>query len=130
MILVDTSVWINFFGGKRTPSTDALIKAIEESADLCICGLIMTEILQGIRSDSEFEKTKEILSKLLFLPITKEMFVKAASLYRTIRKKGQTIRSPIDCIIAEVCLEHEIHLLHEDKDFTIIARHSPLQIVK
>lgn len=130
MILVDTSVYIDFFAGKKTRTTDILIRSIDEAADLCTCGLIMTEILQGIRNDKEYDRIKRILSDLIYLPITKEMFVHASSMYRTIRKSGRTIRSPIDCIIASVCLEHEIELLHNDKDFNIISQFTSLRVLK
>jgi predicted nucleic acid-binding protein len=130
MILVDTSVWINFFAGKHSPPTDALTKAIEDSVDVCICGLVITEILQGIRSDKEFDRTKNLLSGLIYLPITKQMFIQASSIYRKIRKNGKTIRSPIDCIIASLCIEHEVPLLHDDRDFSTIAEYTSLQIAK
>jgi predicted nucleic acid-binding protein len=89
----------------------------------------MTEILQGIRSDKEYDRIKNILSGLLYLPITKNIFIHASSIYRTIRKHGKTIRSPIDCIIAAICIEHEIELLHNDKDFSIIAQYTSLRIL-
>ncbi len=130
MILVDTSVFIDFFAGKNSTTSELLNRSIENSDDLCTCGLIITEILQGIRSDKEYDGIKNILSGLLYLPITKNMFIHASSMYRTIRKHGKTIRSPIDCIIAAVCLEHEVDLLHNDKDFDTIAQYTPLRITK
>jgi predicted nucleic acid-binding protein len=129
MVIVDTSVWIDFFAGKHTKITDNLFKFIEDSEDICTCGLIITEVLQGIRSDKEYDRVKNILSGLIYLPITKAMFIHAASIYRLIRKSGKTIRSPIDCIIGAICLEHEVILLQNDKDFNIIAQHSSLRIV-
>lgn len=129
MILVDTSVFIDFFNGKRSKQSEMLVESVENSEDICTCGLIITEILQGIRSDKEYDGIKNILSGLLYLPVTKNMFIRAASLYRTIRKDGKTIRSPIDCILASLCLEHEVDLLHNDKDFSIIAQYTPLRIL-
>jgi len=128
MVIVDTSVWIDFFAGKHTKNTDHLRKIIEDSEDICICGLIMTEILQGFRSEKEFEKVKIILSGLLYLPITKDLFISAASVFRKIRKNGETIRSPIDCIIAAICIEHEVNILHNDKDYDVIAKYTSLKI--
>ena len=128
MVIVDTSVWIDFFAGKHTKNTDYLFKIIEDSDDICICGLIMTEVLQGFKSEKEYEKVKNILSGLIYLPITKNMFVSAAIIYRTIRKKGKTLRSPIDCIIAAMCVEHEVHILHNDKDYSVIAEYTSLKI--
>jgi predicted nucleic acid-binding protein len=130
MILVDTSVWINYFAGKHSQPTDALIKAIKDSDDLCTCGLIMTEVLQGIRSDKEYDRIKFLLSQLIYLPAAKQMFIRASAIYRMIRKNGQTIRSPIDCIIASICIEHKASILHDDKDYSVIAQHTSLQIIE
>ena len=129
MILVDTSVFIDLFAGKHSKLTDILFKSIDNSDDICTCGLIITEILQGIRSDKEYDRIKNILSGLIYLPITKNMFIHASSIYRTIRKNGKTIRGPTDCIIASICLEHEVDLLHNDKDFNTIAQYTSLRIV-
>jgi hypothetical protein len=129
VILVDTSVFIDFFNGKNSKLSELLIKSIETSEDICTCGLIMTEILQGIRSDKEYDRIRNILSGLLYLPITKNIFIHASSIYRDIRKHGKTIRSPIDCIIAAICIEHEIELLHNDKDFDNIAQYTSLRVM-
>ena len=130
MTLVDTSVWINYFHGKRCSQSDLLTALVSENKDICICGLILTEILQGIKSDSEFDNVNKLLSELIYLPITKHSFIQAATIYRSIRKHGQTIRSPIDCIISSICIEHEVPILHDDRDFEIIAKHSKLKIAK
>ena len=127
MIIVDTSVWIDFFAGKHTKNTDFLQTIIGESEDICICGLIMTEVLQGFKIEKEYEKVKNIFSGLIYLPITKNMFVSAASIYRTIRKHGETVRSPIDCIISAICIEHEVKILHKDKDYDVIAKYTSLK---
>lgn len=129
MILVDSSVWIDFFAGKIGPGSDLVRKAIENKEDICVCGVIMTEVLQGIRSDKEFKRVDEILSDLVYLPITKDIFIKAAKIYRMLRKQGKTVRSPVDCMIASVCLEHDVRLLHHDRDFEVIGAFFPLQIV-
>jgi predicted nucleic acid-binding protein len=130
MILVDTSVWIDFFHGKRNEPSEILFKAIDNSEDICTSGIIMTEILQGIRMDKEYDRTKNILLDLIYLPVTKTMFIHAASIYRSLRKQGKTVRSPIDCIIAAICLEHAVKLLHNDRDFNLIALVTPLQFAE
>jgi predicted nucleic acid-binding protein len=130
MILVDSSVWIDLFAGKHTKATNYVISAINETQDLCICGPIITEVLQGIRSDKEYEKVKSILSELIYLPISKSTFFRSASIYRSIRKNGKTIHSPIDCIIASICLEHEVKLLHNDKDFIVISQYTSLELAE
>jgi predicted nucleic acid-binding protein len=130
LILVDTTVWIDYFAGKKTSQAEILTKAIQNSDDICVCGLVLTETLQGIRHDNKFNEVKAILENLIYLPITKEIFIKSASVYRSIRKHGKTIRSPIDCMIASICIEHEVHLLHNDKDYNVIAQYTNLRIQK
>ena len=127
VILVDTSVWIDFFAGKKSAQTGLLISSIEDSVDICTCGPVITEVLQGVRSNAEYNRIHTILDDLIFFPAAKSVFVKAAIIYRTIRQNGKTIRSPIDCVIASICLEHEAAILHNDKDFDVIARYFPLK---
>jgi hypothetical protein len=107
----------------------SLQELIESEEDLSFCGVILAEVLQGIRSDVEFVKTKEYLNDLIFLPMRHATFVQAAEIYRYLRKKGVTIRKPVDCMIASVAIEYNIHLLHNDRDFNNIAKHSKLRIL-
>ncbi len=129
MILVDTTVWIDLFSGRETPHVTKLETLIADQEDLCTCGIIMTEVLQGIRSDQEYHKTLSILSDLLYLPMDQSAFIQASNIYRNLRKKGITIRKTIDCMIAAVCLDHESQLLHNDRDFDFIAKSFPLQMI-
>ena len=128
MVLVDTTVWIDFFFGRNEPHVLMLQELIENEADLSLCGVILAEILQGIRSDTDFVKTKEYLNDLIFLPMRQATFLRSAEIYRSLRKQGITIRKPIDCMIASVAIEYDIHLLHNDRDFDHIAEHSKLRI--
>ena len=129
MILVDTSVWIDIFSGHNTAHVVMLESLIESREDICLCGFVLTEILQGIRNDKEFKETESVLSDLIFLPMTYETFLLAASIYRTLRVKGATIRNSVDCMIAAVCIENNVRLLHNDRDFDQIAEHFDLHIV-
>ena len=128
MILIDTSVWIDFLTDREIPNTDAVENLVSEREDICICGVVLSEVLQGIRKDKEYKKTKTILSELLFLPMTKETFYLSADIYRTCRSRGITIRNSIDCMIAATCIQHEARLLHNDKDFDLIASQFDLSI--
>ncbi len=128
MVLVDTSVWIDLFAGRNESHVMSLQELIESEEDLSLCGVILAEVLLGIRSDADFTKTKEYLGDLIFLPMRQASFVKAAELYRSLRKKGVSIRKPVDCMIASVAIEYNIQLLHNDRDFNHIARHSKLRI--
>jgi hypothetical protein len=128
MVLVDTTVWIDFFTGRNEPHAAMLQELIENEEDLSICGVILTEVLQGIRSDADFAKTKEYLNDLIFLPMRQTTFLRAAEIYRSLRKKGISIRKPVDCMIASVAMEYDIDLLHNDRDFDSIANHSKLRV--
>ena len=129
VILVDTSVWIDLFAGRDLPHVRKLESAIAADEELCICGVIMTEVLQGIRDDKNFSSTLRILQDLIYLPETIDTFVRAAKIYRTLRKQGKTIRNPVDCIISSVCLQHGAFILHNDRDFDHIAEAFDLQKV-
>ncbi len=128
MMLIDTTVWVDLFGGLGASQVAILESLIEEREDLCLCGVILTEVLQGIRDDREYKKTKSILSDLIFFPMTYETFLMAANIYRTLRARGITIRKSIDCMIAAVCIENNVRLLHNDRDFDLIAQHFDLQV--
>ncbi len=130
MILVDTSVWIDFFTGRDLPHVVRLEHLILDNEDLALCGIILTEILQGIGDDTMYRRVRRDLSPLIMLPMPETVFVRAADIYRKLRKQGVTIRKTNDCIIAATALEHHCSLLHNDKDFAPIAKHFPLKIVK
>ena len=129
MILVDTSVWIDFFAGRDLPHVAVLEQLILDNEDLALCGIILTEILQGIADNPIQRRVRRYLSPLVMLPMPEAVFVRAADIYRQMRKKGITIRKTNDCIIAATALEHECQLLHNDRDFASIARFFPLMVL-
>lgn len=128
MILVDTTVWIDLFRNRETREVVTLTALLEEGEDICTCGVIVTEVLQGIRDDREHARTRRALEVLISLPMTHETFVRAAEIYRDLRKRGLTIRNSIDCMIAAVAIEHDVALLHNDKDYSTIATLGALKI--
>ena len=130
MVLVDTTVWIDFFAARSSSHVAALENLIINRKDICICGIVLTEVLQGIRKDSEFKKTKDLFNNLLFLPMPYPVFLNAAEIYRRLRRKGITIRKSVDCMIASVAIENDIPLLHNDKDFKSIEEHCGLKCYK
>jgi predicted nucleic acid-binding protein len=130
VILVDTSVWINFFAGRDLPHVAALEHFIVENEDLALCGIILTEILQGIADDKAHRRVRSDLKPLIMLPMPETVFLRAADIYRKLRKAGITIRKSNDCIIAATALEHHCRLLHNDKDFLPIAEYLSLKVVK
>lgn len=117
MILVDTTVWIDFLNNNSTTQVVKLEHSIKNNEDICICGVILTEILQGIRAKNQYLKTKSYLENLIFLPMSYSTFIKSADIFRYLRKRGITIRKPIDCMIAAVSVENNVPLLHNDRDF-------------
>ncbi|MBI3598057.1 MAG: PIN domain nuclease [Nitrospirae bacterium] len=129
MILVDTSVWIHFF--RATPSLfrTKLHQLIEQENDLCLTAIHLTEILQGIKSESEFERT---LHDLLAFPIlllgNRTTHIHAARIYRDCRQQGKTVRNTVDCLIAAVAIENDFTLFHNDKDFDAIAACTRLKL--
>ena len=129
MILVDTSVWIDFFAGREDPHVAMLEQLLVESEDLALCGIVLTEILQGIADDTTFHRVRDYLRPLVMLPMPEEVCIRAAQIYRHMRKKGITIRKTNDCLIAASVLEHRCQLLHHDRDFALIARYFPLRVV-
>ena len=127
MVLVDTTVWIDFFSARSYPHVKALENIILNKEDICLCGVILAEVLQGIKEDSEFNRTRDLLANLLFLPMQYSTFLRSAEIYRNLRRKGITIRKPVDCMIAAVAIENDISLLHKDKDFIPIEKHFGLK---
>lgn len=130
MILVDTTVWIDFFRGFSVPHVQRLEFAIAAGDDLCTCGLILAEVLQGIRDETEYARTRARLEPLLYLPMNRDTFMAAADLYRSLRHRGITIRKPVGCMIAATAIEHRVPLLHNDRDFDPIEKHARLRVVR
>lgn len=127
MIIVDSSVWIPFFNGKDTPETDILASLLGTQL-IGIGDLILTEVLQGFRYDKDYELAKIHLTHLPCYPMVGiEMALKSADHYRSLRRKGITIRKTIDVLIATYCIEHGYFLLHADRDFDQMEAHLGLK---
>lgn len=127
MILVDTSVWIDYLNGIDSPHSDALDLGLQKG-NIAIGDLIFLEILQGIRSDKDYQKIKTQLSKLDQYELFGQGMVEScANNYRFLRKKGRTIRATADVIIATYCIENNISLLFKDRDFTPFVKYLGLQ---
>jgi predicted nucleic acid-binding protein len=127
MILVDTSVWIDYFNGAESPQTDLLDSSIVEGS-VAIGDLIFLEILQGIRNDKDYRQTKQSLLALdQYELFGKKMAGKCADNYRALRKKGITIRKTADVIIATFCIENRLPLLFLDRDFIPFVDHLGLE---
>lgn len=131
MILVDTSVWVDFLRGEDSSQRRVLHRLIEDEADISITEIIFTEILQGIKNDREFQAIKDYLLEFpIYRPKGIETYLHAARIYRDCRKKGKTVRRTVDCIIAAICIENDLVLLHKDSDFDLIQAYTGLQVIK
>ena len=127
MILVDSSVWIDYFSGNGSPETDFLDGMLGVSA-VAIGDLILTEVLQGFRHDKDYKTARRLLGELtIFELLGTKMAVKSADNFRKLRKKGITIRKTADVIIASFCIEHNLPLLFSDKDFQPFVEHFSLR---
>lgn len=129
MILVDTSVWVDYFKGIDTQETNLLDLALGND-EVAIGDLILLEILQGFRSDKDYRTAKEHLMALhQFSLLTTDLAIKAASNYRKLSKQGITIRKTADVIIATFCIENRLPLLFTDRDFLPFTQQLKLQSV-
>ena len=129
MIVVDSRVWIDYFTGKDTPATEKLDDLLGE--DLVAVGdLMLTEVLQGFRTDSDYRKTRGLLLSLTVLNILNtDIALKSAANFRRLRKQGVTVHNTIHTIIATYCTENKLQLLHADRDFSPFQEHLKLQVV-
>ena len=105
-----------------------MIKAITHRDDIAICGVILAEVLQGVKSDKEYKLIKDNFTKLSFIEMSRDTYLFSSEIYRKLRKKGITVRKPIDCMIASVAIKNNIPLLHNDRDFDPIQEHCGLLI--
>ncbi len=124
MVLVDTSVWIDFINGKKTEQVAYLDGLLDNPLTIGLTELIYLEILQGSKDQQSFDQFKAYFSGQNFYSFDDELksHTAAAQIYFDCRKKGITIRSTIDCLIAQCAIENDLVLLHNDKDFIQIAK--------
>lgn len=128
MTIVDSNTWADFFNGVPSPHTERLDVALQKEEDLGIIPIIITEVLQGFRTDTGFQRARRLLISLPVIHSTVDLHVRAARLFRSLRRKGVTVRGAVDCVIAQTCLDLEAELLSPDSDFEHIARHTSLRL--
>ena len=130
MIVVDTSVWIDFFRDRDSWQVEHLAQLIADDEGIALTDVILTEILQGLPDDRTARRVERRLAGFDVLRLeTLDDFRRAASLYRQARTRGVTIRRTLDCLIASICVRDEIPLLHADADFDHLARCTALRVV-
>jgi predicted nucleic acid-binding protein len=125
MILVDTSVWIEVFRAPRGLTLEEVV----EFDDVVTCLPIVQEVLQGFRDERAYRTAKAAMLALPIVesPMTEELVIEAAALYRAARRSGVTVRSSADCLIAACALRSDLELLHVDRDFEHLTRVAPLR---
>jgi len=129
LIVVDTSVWIDFFDYPQTRHARTLRHLIDLDADIAIVNISLTEILRGIKDDKTCLSVQEALDHFPILGAQgNETFVSAAEICRVCARRGKIISKTIDAYISAVVLDNKAQLFHKDKDFDVIARYFPLKI--
>ena len=127
MILVDSSVWIDYFRGIQSSQTDCL-HALLGNEPIATGDLVLAEVLQGFGSAQDFNQGKKLLTSLPIIELVGgDIAIQAASNFRTLRSLGITIRKTIDTLIATSCIEKGLALLYSDKDFDPFVEHLGLQ---
>ena len=127
MILVDSSVWIDYFNGTVSPETEFLDRTLGEEP-VATGDLILTEVLQGFRSEADYQIAKSSLSALpAHQLLNPDLAIVAADHYRKLRKMGITVRKTTDMIIGNYCIHHQLSLLYSDRDFEPMVEHLGLR---
>jgi predicted nucleic acid-binding protein len=129
VILVDSSVWVDYFRGRTTAQTE-LLDGLLDSQELAIGDLILTEVLQGCKVDKEFNEVRRLLGRLELVALSgADVVVEAAKNYRKLRSLGMTVRGTIDVVLATRCIVSGHQLLHSDRDFDVFEKHLGLRCV-
>lgn len=129
MIVVDTSVWVDFLRDVRSPEAELLDDLLPRRR-IVVGDLILCEVLMGLSNEREAGRTEEMLRDFLVMPMTDDgIATVAARHFRTLRAKGVTVRKTIDLLIGTFCLEHGHELLHRDRDFDAMERHLGLRVL-
>jgi hypothetical protein len=129
MILVDSSVWIDYFNGNLTAKTDWLDSSLG-NIPITIGDFILAEVLKGFQKDKDFRIAKDILLRFPVMPMGgQELAIESAMNYRFLRKKGVTVRKTIDVMIGTFCIHYSLPLLHDDRDFDLMSKFLGLEII-
>jgi predicted nucleic acid-binding protein len=127
VIVVDSSVWIDYFNGVDSATSERLDKLLGVEP-LAVGDLILTEVLQGFRSDADYRTARELMTSLTVLEMLgQKLAIQSAENYRSLRARGVTVRRTVDVIIATCCIQHGLPLLFADKDFVPFVRYLGLK---
>jgi len=126
VILVDTSAWVEFLRDTGSEVCVAVDQSLDE--DIAICDAVSMEVLAGARNEAHLTQLRGLLGRATMLPTTPADYDIAASMYRSCRASGETVRKLIDCLIGAVALRAGAEVLHADIDFSALGRHTDLQL--
>lgn len=125
MILVDTSAWVEFLRDTGSPVCAEVDQLI--STQLATCDVVTMEILAGARDDHHLAQLRGLLARATPFSVLPMDYDHAAALYRGCRRRGETVRKLVDCLIAAVAIREELSVLHADADFDVLARHTTMR---
>ena len=126
MILIDTSAWIEFLRDTGSPTCNRVDEVL--SGEIATCDAVRMEVLSGARNEQHLQSLRRLLARAVAIPIEPADYDEAAALYRLCRRKGETVRRLMDCLIAAVANRAGAAVLHNDSDFDALARHADLKV--
>ena len=127
MILVDTSAWVEFLRDTGSPVCTRVDELLD--GEIATCDPIRMEVLAGARDESHLNDLRRLLARASVIDLLSRDYEDAAALYRTCRRRGETVRRLIDCLIGAGAIRADVPVLQADSDFDVLARHTPLQLV-
>lgn len=130
MVIVDTTVWIDFLKGRTAHHVERLERLLLEEEDVFTTGMIVQEVLSGIKKKKERDLVRTEFNRFILVSPTLETHIQAAEIFDACHKKGFTIRSVIDCLISALALEYDLSVLENDRDYGYISKVMPLKIVR
>jgi predicted nucleic acid-binding protein len=126
VILIDTSAWIEFLRDTGTTVSDAVHELLME--EIAVCDAVRMEVLAGARDESHLSSLRSLLARAAVIPTLTTDYDDAAALYRRCRRRGETVRKLVDCLIAATAIRACATVLHNDADFDTLARHTELRV--
>ena len=126
MVLIDTSAWVEFLRDTKSPTCNLVREML--AGEIAICDAVQMEVLAGARDESNLRDLRRLLARAVMVEVQPTDYDDAAALYRSCRRRGETIRTLMDCLIASVAIRTGAPILHNDADFRVLARHTELMV--
>ena len=126
MVLIDASAWVEFLRDTKSPTCNLVREMLAH--EIAICDVVQMEVLAGARDESNLRDLRSMLGRAVMIEVRPTDYDDAAALFRRCRMHGETVRKLMDCIIAAVAIRSGVPVLHNDRDFSVLARHTKLQV--